>query len=380
MGLRAFSSQLLCEQVIGRGLRRTSYETDKETGLFTPEYVNVFGVPFSFLPHEGDGGTPPPTPPKTAISVKPNSEEFEIKWPNILRIDKVIKPVLSVDFDALETLEIKPELTPMNAELAPIVNGQADVSKYTTIELEKCEEQFRYQRIVFQSARKVYESLQSAHFKGDEGYLIFQIIKLVEKFVASDKIIIPSLFFQDDLRRRALMALNMDKIVEHISRYIKLNNTESLEPIFDPDFPVRSTADMREWYTSKPCQQARKSQISHTVFDSTWESAEAYAIETSEYVASYAKNDHLGFEILYTYSGVVRKFRPDFLVRLSNGITLILEVKGQDSEQNKAKRDYVKEWCEALNAKGGFGRWEFAVSFNVNDVRDILLLSAANKS
>ena len=284
MGLRAFSSQLLCEQVIGRGLRRTSYETDHETGFFTPEYVNVFGVPFSFLPHEGDGGTPPPTKPKTAISVLADRAEYEIKWPNILRIDKVVKPTLDVDFDTLEKLEIKPEETPMSAQLAPIVNGQADVGKYTTIELEKCEEQFRYQRIIFQSARRVFESLKSESFKGDDGYLIFQIIRLVEKFVAGDKIAIPSLFYSEDLRRRVLLALNMDKIVEHLARYIKLQNTESLEPIFDQDYPIRSTGDMREWYSSKPCEKTRKSQISHVVFDSGWESAEAYAIETSQNV------------------------------------------------------------------------------------------------
>ncbi|NIT61097.1 MAG: hypothetical protein GWN00_34310, partial [Aliifodinibius sp.] len=52
MGLRAFTSQLLCEQVVGRGLRRTSYEVNQETGRFEPEYVNIFGVPFTFLPHE----------------------------------------------------------------------------------------------------------------------------------------------------------------------------------------------------------------------------------------------------------------------------------------------------------------------------------------
>jgi len=62
MGLRAFTSQLLCEQVVGRGLRRMSYEVKPETGLLEPEYVNIFGVPFTFLPHEDSGGGPPPPP------------------------------------------------------------------------------------------------------------------------------------------------------------------------------------------------------------------------------------------------------------------------------------------------------------------------------
>src|SRR6516165_5260354 len=89
MGLRAFTSQLLCEQVVGRGLRRTSYETDPSTGFFQPEYVNIFGVPFTFLPHEGGGDQPPPPPPtpKTRVEALPERKGYEIVWPNVIRID-----------------------------------------------------------------------------------------------------------------------------------------------------------------------------------------------------------------------------------------------------------------------------------------------------
>ena len=95
MGLRAFSSQLLCEQVVGRGLRRTSYDVDPETGLYSPEYVNVFGIPFTFLPHEGGEGTPPP-PTASTTSIEPDPEKIEhkISWPNIERIDTDFKPEL----------------------------------------------------------------------------------------------------------------------------------------------------------------------------------------------------------------------------------------------------------------------------------------------
>ena len=89
MGLRAFTSQLLCEQVVGRGLRRTSHEAG-EDGLFQPEYVNIFGVPFTFLPHEGDDDKVlPPPPPKTCIEPLREKVAFEITWPNIIRIDHV---------------------------------------------------------------------------------------------------------------------------------------------------------------------------------------------------------------------------------------------------------------------------------------------------
>ena len=120
MGLRAFSSQLLCEQVVGRGLRRTGYDLNPETGLFDPEYVNIFGVPFTFLPHEtGEDGIPPPPTPKTAIEPDPAKKEFAISWPNVLRIDRVYRPHLTLDWEAVAPLELDASLTPRMAELAP---------------------------------------------------------------------------------------------------------------------------------------------------------------------------------------------------------------------------------------------------------------------
>ena len=100
MGLRAFSSQLLCEQVVGRGLRRTSYDINPENGLYEPEYVNIFGIPFTFLPHESaEGHVPPPPPPKTKIEPDSKKEQYEINWPNVLRIDHIYRTKLSLDLN-----------------------------------------------------------------------------------------------------------------------------------------------------------------------------------------------------------------------------------------------------------------------------------------
>jgi type III restriction enzyme len=99
MGLRAFTSQLLCEQVVGRGLRRTAYDLNPDTGLFDAEYVNIFGVPFTFLPHESEEGViPVPPTPKTAIGPDPAKASFEISWPNVIRIDHVYRPRLYLDW------------------------------------------------------------------------------------------------------------------------------------------------------------------------------------------------------------------------------------------------------------------------------------------
>ena len=154
MGLRAFTSQLLCEQVVGRGLRRTSYEVDDDTGMFEPEYVNIFGIPFTFLPHESDENvTPKPPPPKTAIEPVPEKAAFEIKWPNIVRIEHVYRPQLSLDWDKVDALEIDAGETVQVAELAPIVDGKPDVSKVNSIELEALAREYRTQKIIFETAR-----------------------------------------------------------------------------------------------------------------------------------------------------------------------------------------------------------------------------------
>ena len=106
MGLRAFSSQLLCEQIVGRGLRRTSYELN-EKGFFEPEYVNIFGIPFAFIPQEeADTGNPRPASPKLPIFPDPEKEKYKIIWPNVERIDIDLKPLLKVDFDKVEPLRI----------------------------------------------------------------------------------------------------------------------------------------------------------------------------------------------------------------------------------------------------------------------------------
>ena len=89
-------------------------------------------------------------------------------------------------------------------------------------------------------------------------------------------------------------------------------------------------------------------------------------------MGAWVKNDHLGFEILYVFNGVVKKYRPDFIIRLTNGKMLVLEVKGQDTQQDKSKRTFLDEWCKAVNSQGGFGVWEWDVSFEAGDAAEIL--------
>ena len=243
----------------------------------------------------------------------------------------------------------------------------------SAIDLEQAVEEFRLQHLIFRAARKLY--VQSADtFSGDMQYLAVQLIRIVEAFLTSNTLHIPSLWHQDPVRRRILVALNMDTVVGHISRFVQKQNTEQLQVCFDPDQAIGSTASMRTWYTTKPCQATMKSHISHAVYDdSVWEKAAADICETEPSVSAWVKNDHLDFKVRYLYRGSSRNFVPDYLIRLHNGKTLVLEIKGQDSEQNRAKRAAMDTWIRAVNEQGGFGQWSFAVVFEPARIRDAVM-------
>ncbi|MCL6566744.1 MAG: DEAD/DEAH box helicase family protein [Acidobacteriia bacterium] len=376
MGLRAFTSQLLCEQVVGRGLRRMSYEVDEKTGLFKPEYVNIFGVPFTFLPHEGgaDEPPPPPPPPKTRIEPLPERRAaYEITWPNVIRVDHEYRPQLTLDPLKTKPLVLDAYDTAMLAELAPVIDGKPDVTRLTEISLEELGRKFRMQKIIFATASDLYDQMKPT-WKGSREYLLAQLIRLVERFIESGNIQVhPPLFHEDDLRRRIVITLNMSKVVQHMWEAIRFENSLALEPVFDTEKPVRSTGDMLPWYTGKPCEHTKRSHINMCVFDSTWEASEAFELDRNPNVAAWVKNDHLGFEITYSYKGVIRKFRPDYLVRLTSGKMLVLEVKGQDTQEQQTKREFLDEWIRAVNGDGGFGTWVAAVSRHPGDIHEVLV-------
>ena len=377
MGLRAFASQLLCEQVVGRGLRRTAYEINEETGLFDPEYVNVFGVPFTFLPHERqEDAVPAPPSPKTAVEPVHERREHEISWPNVIRVDRAIRQRLVVDWSKLEPLRIDLGQVASIAELAPVVDGKPDMTKIKTIDLETLAGEQRLQTIVFKTAAEVYDAM-APDWPGDRTTLLVQLVRLTEDFMRSGQIRIePPFFAEDPAKRRLVLALNMRKLVRHLIEAVQCQNAEELAPVFDSDRPIRSTGDMTTWYTGKPCERTERSHVNVCVHDSAWESSEAHALDASPIVSSWVKNDHLGFEIFYVHDGVVRKYRPDFLVRLVSGVMLVLEVKGLERDQDRTKRHALGEWVTAVNAHGGFGRWSHAVSRSPGDVHAIL--AAAN--
>ncbi len=372
MGLRAFTSQLLCEQIIGRGLRRASYEINEQTGLFDAEYVNVFGVPFSFLPHEDTGESLPPQPPKITIQPIQEKRQFAISWPNVIRIDRAWKTALSIQWDKVNPLQLDTAATPEIAEMAPTVDNKPHVSQIKDIDLEKLMQKLRKQTLIFKAAQTVWREMKP-EWPGSEPMLMAELVRLAEQFMNSDRIqFTPALLNQDAKTRNSVIALNMSVVLRHFWQAIEFNNTEKTDLVLDDNYPVRSTGDMRPWRTGRPCKPAKKSHINYCVHDGTWEVSESFELDRNKMIDAWVKNDHLGFEILYIYNGIVKKYRPDFLIRMQSGDFLVLETKGRQTEQDDTKHAYMQEWVTAVNENGRFGNWRFRVSKSPSDIKDIL--------
>ena len=397
MGLRAFTSQLLCEQVIGRGLRRTSYEISRD-GLFEPEFVNIFGVPFAFLPAEDHGpAVPLPPQPKTEIRPDPAKSDLEISFPNVVRVEHTVRPELSLDLTGVEPLVLDGPL-PTRAVLAESIQGRADETRTHDIDPEPR----RLQTLLFGAAQELYGKLRGGLPAGNRAVLCVQLMRLLEGFVASDRVAGPA-----GVDRRVLVEQHRQAIVGHMAGAVRAANVEGIEPVFDVERPILSTADMDRWWTGKHNGPAAKSHINRCVYDSALEEFVARGLDASDRVAAWVKNDHLGFEVAYMHGGVQRRYIPDFIVRLAGGAgedgagvargdsrgregdgraaisargsddrMLVLEVKGDPLDIDRSKEKYLEDWARAVNAHGGFGRWSCAMYLPGDDL-DRLLAEAS---
>jgi type III restriction enzyme len=371
LGLRAFASQLLCEQVVGRGLRRISYEIGQD-GLFEPEYVTVFGVPFTILPVEGNEDGPPKPPPLPKIKVGPMPErtDKEIQWPNVLRAEKQLRYYLEFDFDKIAPLTLSAQNTPTLVDIAPVIDGRPNVDQISQISLDKLIDTYRFESEMVRAVAQLVER-NASNWSGDQGHKFSQLYDLVKQFIESPKLIVKGPEDTTGRFRKILITLNMQKIVEHLQHAIHQNNKEEPVAIFDPVRPVRSTRHAQAWFTSKPVMPIKESQMSHLVADSEWEGRLAVALEQGRIkdLISWFKNDgHIQFAINYVFQGEYRTYWPDFIVKRTNNRYLIVEVKGQPLEQDMAKWAAAEDWVKAVNAEGKFGIWEFKILKSPDDI------------
>lgn len=372
LGLRAFTSQLLCEQVIGRGLRRVSYDVDEETGLLQPEYVQVFGVPFRFLPSEGESSGDPPKP-TYPIAVVPGREDAEIAWPNIVRIDTNADPVLSLE-DVPE-LTLEPNLMD-SAQMAQTLGEWMKVGPDDLYTLDIAQAP-RRQTLLFTMAKALLESPAFEKKRKEIAVprLFATLVRLAEDFIVSEKCHWEdNLFWQKvDLEtpeKRLAYAYQLGLVVQHLLEYLTPKEKQVLSIVRDSRLPTLSTAKMRTWHTTKePKVTGPKSQIGAAVYDSAWEQSVAEYLAGMEAVQAYVRNDrHVGLRVRYVSQGLTRLYIPDFIVRLRTGETVVLEVKGQDDRTAKDKHEALKRWCEAVTALHDFGPWRAARVMSANPI------------
>ena len=356
LGVRAFGTQLLCEQVVGRGLRRKSYDLNPETGLFDVEYADIMGIPFDFA-SSPQVAKPVAPKPVTRVHAIRERADLEIIFP---RVSGYRRDLPSDKLEAQFTADSRMEITPLDIGPTSVVM-EGIVGAGVTMGLEVLE-RLRPSEISFNLAKH----LLYAKFRDSENipkqHLFPQIQRLArrwldEGYLVTKGVPIGAILYQDQLTRAA----------EKIDIALTRGSEGRLLAVLDPYNPKGSTRFVN-FITSKPVwktgAQPPKSHISHVVLDSSWEEALALVLENHPRVLAYAKNQAMGFDIPYLDAGVMRRYVPDFLVRLDDGgdepLNLILEVKGIKDESDKAKAQTTRDlWVPGVNALGGFGRWGF---------------------
>ena len=304
LGVRAFSTQLLCEQVVGRGLRRRSYTAD-ENGMFQPEYAEVYGVPFSFIPAAGSAVDPKPGPPITHVRALEDRIAAEISFPRLVGYRNVIEDRLpDVTFQAKDRLALSSQGLPTKVEVAPIVGEVA--THFLLDDLRN----WRRQQIEFELARR----LAQRYFRDDAGFekpwAFPGLLRLVRRWVDECVTFKDGAFLQM-LRIRRFEDDAIDKIHRAIGRAeTEDESAPVVVPVVRPFDPIGSTRYV-DFDTSKPTYltDPQKCHVSHVVADTeSWEQKMAQVLEDMVEVVAYVKNQGLGFTIPYTIDGEQRQY------------------------------------------------------------------------
>ena len=384
MGLRAFTSQLLCEQVVGRGLRRMSYETNKND-MLSPEYVNIFGVPFDLILQGEPGAIQSAAIAARRIPVFPAAGKAEraIRWPRVARVHFTMCDEPTLDWRKVPPLTLRASGNHWRADLSGVVDGGAQLKPMRTLDLSMGELP-RLQTLAFHAAAEIVRS-EFANWPVDKMTLTAQLMLWAERFINGRKLkIIPDLPQDEEGTRRRMMmiGLNYGAILSHFAREVGRKNRKRRTIVLDERRPIGETGDMPRWYTGRDCAPPRlmdKCHINLCPIDSGWEENAVEVFNRLPQVEAWVKNDHLGFDIYWSDGGAARKFRPDFLLRLSDKTgrskkNLILEVKGRMliEPETKLKAEAAEEWVKAVNEHDGFGQWHFKQAESPDDAEEII--------
>jgi type III restriction enzyme len=385
LGLRAFTSQLLCEQVVGRGLRRMDYMPDRETGLLTEEYVDVYGIPFSVVPFKGRAidKPAPEDRPKNHVFAMPERlaihPHFEIRFPVVDGYAFALKRnLLTCDVPAMEQLVLEPNREPVSTFLAPTVGYQEGFPSQNATFGFSPQDRNRYYRdthiqtIKFQVAKLIASEFAG---QGDNSDAATRRVRGLQ----SRHQLFPQIYrFVDEYVRTRVDFHGCNPCELGLERYVRLmierlrgairpdagQGEPPLMPLLNRYKPIGTSAEV-DFKTTRPCRATEYSHINQVVLDTdTWEASTAFYLEQlaqRKEIICYVRNDHLGLAIPYEYQGVDHSYEPDFLIRVAEGQTAILETKGYIDNQTRAKHDAAVRWVSAANNWGELGQWRFVV-------------------
>jgi type III restriction enzyme len=351
LGVRAFGTQLLCEQVVGRGLRRRSHALD-DNGRFQPEYAEVYGVPFSFIPAGGSDGPAPP-PKYHRVRALEERAELAITFPRVRGYRHELEGQrLEAAFTEASRMTLSTADVPSETDVHPIVGEK---TKHTLDDLRRRREQ----EVVFALAKRLLE-----RYYVDQPWLFPQVARIAREWLACYVTLKDNTFIQ-----MLLLAQHGERATENMqSAIVRADEGQRrLIAMLAPYERAGSSVDV-DFDTSKkvmPTSPA-KCHVSDVVADSGWEHTIAQRLEEMDEVRAYVKNDHLGFTVPYTHDGRPHDYHPDFIVRIDDGhgeddpLNLIVEVSGQELDAKKAKCDTARTlWVPGVNNLDEFGRWAF---------------------
>jgi type III restriction enzyme len=360
LGIRAFGTQLLCEQVIGRALRRQSYDLNEEN-LFNVEYADVFGIPFDFT---AKPVVAPPQPPRETIQVKamrPERDALEIRFPRVegYRVE-LPEERLTAEFNDDSTLVLTPDLVgPSITQNSGIIGESADMSLAHLAEMRPSTLLFNVtQRLLYTKWRD----------PGEEPKLhLFGQLKRITKDWIENYLVCRGETYPALLMYQQLADMACNRITAGITR--KFIGERPIKAQLDAYNPSGSTAHVR-FNTSKTDRWETSSERCHinwVILDSDWEAEFCRVAESHPQVRAYVKNHNLGLEVPYRYGSETRKYRPDFIVLVEDGhrpddlLHLVVEIKGYRREDAKEKKSTMDTyWVPGVNSLGVYGRWAFA--------------------
>ncbi len=368
LGLRAFSTQLLCEQVVGRALRRIDYSVDEETGLMGEEYAEVYGVPFSFLRVEGEAG---PQPPKVIHRVHslPEREQYKIIFPRVHGYRyELNEESLAAHFTEDSRTIIENEPTQVTLE--------GMIGEEVTETMEKIKER-RQGEVIARLSEALLKRYYSAA-DGQEKYWLFpQIKRIVEEYVTKyvvlkDKMVIGYLSVGEYFAG-ALTKIQHAIIAENISR----TDNKKILPILAP-YDSEGSTQYVDFLTTKAIRETVKSHINYVVADTEeWEQGVAKKLEDMPEVLAYVKNQNLGFTIPYEYEGISRQYITDFIVKLQmpekSVLNLLIEVTGLKKDKKATKVKTAREmWIPAVNNAERFGKWAIIEIQDIHETQQLI--------